>query len=86
MEAEKAQTAARLAAGVAHEVRNPLNILGTGIELFSADPAVSGDETNSVILAEMRDAIHRADRSSVPSWTARKTRLSNFKNVTSMRW
>lgn len=61
VEAEKAQTAARLAAGVAHEVRNPLNILGTGIHFLSADPAVSGDETNSAILAEMRDAIRRAD-------------------------
>lgn len=61
VEAEKAQTAARLAAGVAHEVRNPLNILGTGIDVLSTDPAVSGDSTASAILAEMRDAIRRAD-------------------------
>ena len=61
VEAEKAQTAARLAAGVAHEVRNPLNILGTGIEFLSADPAVSSDATTSAILGEMREAIRRAD-------------------------
>jgi PAS domain S-box-containing protein len=61
VEAEKAQTAARLAAGVAHEVRNPLNILGTGIDFLSADPVVSGDSTASAILVEMRDAIRRAD-------------------------
>jgi PAS domain S-box-containing protein len=61
VETEKAQTAARLAAGVAHEVRNPLNILGTGIDVLSTDPAVSEDSTASAILAEMRDAIRRAD-------------------------
>lgn len=61
VEAEKAQTAARLAAGVAHEVRNPLNILGTGIDFLSTDPAVSGDATASAILTEMRDAMRRAD-------------------------
>ena len=61
VEAEKAQTAARLAAGVAHEVRNPLNILGTGIEFLSAEPAVSGDATMGIVMGEMRDAIRRAD-------------------------
>ena len=61
VEAEKAQTAARLAAGVAHEVRNPLNILGIGIEFLSAQPALSGDETASVVITEMQDAMRRAD-------------------------
>lgn len=61
IEAEKAQTAARLAAGVAHEVRNPLNILGTGIEFLSADPAMSSDESMHTVIGEMRDAIRRAD-------------------------
>ena len=61
VEAEKAQTAARLAAGVAHEVRNPLNILETSIDFLSTDPAISADSTTSAILAEMRDAIRRAD-------------------------
>jgi signal transduction histidine kinase len=61
VEAEKAQTAARRAAGVAHEVRNPLNILGTGIEILSAEPAVASDSTLSTVIGEMRDAIHRAD-------------------------
>lgn len=61
VEAEKAQTAARLAAGVAHEVRNPLNILSTGIGFLSSSTAVSDDETMSVVIGEMHDAIRRAD-------------------------
>ena len=61
IEAEKAQTAARLAAGVAHEVRNPLNILSTGIEFLSADPTVSSDETMNAVIGEMRDAVLRSD-------------------------
>ncbi|MEA3212711.1 MAG: hypothetical protein QOE70_5768 [Chthoniobacter sp.] len=61
VEAEKAQTAARLAAGVAHEVRNPLNILGAGIELLGADRGISADGTAGMVLAEMRDALRRAD-------------------------
>ena len=61
VEAEKAQTGARLAAGVAHEVRNPLNILGIGIEFLSTQPAICGDETSSAVIAELQDAIRRAD-------------------------
>jgi PAS domain S-box-containing protein len=61
VEAEKAQMAARLASGVAHEVRNPLAILGAGVDFLSTDPVVSTDSTASAILAEMRDAIRRAD-------------------------
>lgn len=59
--AEKMQTAARLAAGVAHEVRNPLNILNAAIEFLSTDPVVTDDPTRQAVLSDMRDAIHRAD-------------------------
>lgn len=61
VEAEKAQTAARLAAGVAHEVRNPLNILNTGVEFFCSSPAVAEDATMGLVAGEMREAIQRAE-------------------------
>ena len=59
--AEKAQSVARLGAGVAHEVRNPLNILNTGLEFFASDKSIASNPTLSMVLQEMRGAIRRAD-------------------------
>jgi len=61
IEAEKAQLTARLAFGVAHEIRNPLNILNMGIEFLSADPVVSQAVGSTGILKELVDAINRAE-------------------------
>ncbi len=59
IEAEKAQSVARLAFGVAHEVKNPLAILRMGVDFFTSQPAT--DETGKVVLKEMDDAVRRAD-------------------------
>ncbi len=59
IEAEKAQSVARLAIGVAHEVKNPLAILRMGADFFASQP--STDETGRVVLKEMGDAVRRAD-------------------------
>jgi PAS domain S-box-containing protein len=59
VDAEKMKSVGRLAAGVAHEVKNPLAILKMGLEYIST--LQLEDETAPVILKEMSDALQRAD-------------------------
>jgi signal transduction histidine kinase len=61
IEVEKFQVAGRVAAGVAHQVKNPLAVALRGIEFLSALPLVSGDATARIVLQDMNDAIRRAE-------------------------
>ena len=58
---EKLEITGRLAAGVAHEVKNPLAILAMSLDYLSR-VLTDRDETVADVLNDMRDAIGRADR------------------------
>ncbi|NNE92223.1 MAG: PAS domain-containing protein [Verrucomicrobiales bacterium] len=61
IQAEKLESIGRLAAGVAHEVKNPLALLLMGVEYISS--GIDPDDPNlEVILSEMNEAIERADQ------------------------
>ncbi|MDP9291342.1 MAG: PAS domain-containing protein, partial [Verrucomicrobiota bacterium] len=60
IESEKLKSIGRLAAGVAHEVKNPLAIITMGID-YLAQQNFGEDNAIPIILQDMGDAVHRAD-------------------------
>ena len=61
MHSERLQSVGRLAAGIAHEVKNPLAILRLGVDFYAQQPALSSGEAEQIVLEDMRVAIQRAN-------------------------
>ncbi len=59
MQAEKMETIGRLAAGVAHEVKNPLAIIQMGVDYLSHE--MSQDKDSLEVIKDIDDAVRRAD-------------------------
>ena len=60
IQAEKMQSLGRLTAGIAHEVKNPLNVLVMGLRCLE-EGADETEEDRATILKEMKTAVQRAD-------------------------
>ena len=60
MQAEKLHSIGQLAAGVAHEVKNPLQVILVGLQYFGDSLLTTNEEARSV-LTDMREAVQRAN-------------------------
>lgn len=61
IQSEKLDSVGRMAAGVAHEVKNPLMMLLTGVKVLEKRLPET-DEQTRMLLQDMEDAVERADR------------------------
>jgi signal transduction histidine kinase len=61
IQSEKLDSVGRMAAGVAHEVKNPLMMILTGIKVLEKRVPASDGQT-LLLLRDMEDAVERADR------------------------
>ncbi|MGJ8652452.1 MAG: PAS domain-containing protein [Opitutaceae bacterium] len=59
IEAEKLKTVGRLAAGIAHEVKNPLSVVLLGVDYL--DSKLSGNEELTMMINDMREAALKAN-------------------------
>jgi signal transduction histidine kinase len=60
IEAEKLRCVGRLAAAIAHEVKNPLGILQIGLDWLGRLPQLDNDGQTDGVLHDMKDAVERA--------------------------
>lgn len=62
IESEKTATVAHLAAGAAHEVKNPLAIIRQGVDFLSSETSGMKDKrVTTEVLGDMSNAVNRAD-------------------------
>lgn len=61
IQSEKLDSIGRMAAGIAHEVKNPLMMILTGTKILSKR-LTGADESTRQLLQDMMDAVARADR------------------------
>ena len=62
IQSEKLESAGRLAAGVAHEVKNPLAIIQQGLAYISDAVSTTDGDTVALVVEKMDKAVRRADR------------------------
>ena len=60
IQSEKLDSLGRMAAGIAHEVKNPLMVILTGVKILSK--RLDTDDQTRVLLQDMSNAVSRADK------------------------